>query len=119
MIRKWDDICSDYERLSSKDNKFLSIYNLVVSIRDSKYSNHIYGWTSVCDLYIVQNEVNYPYEGPKLLLRQLESNKLECRYIDIYEAERQWSRVFDGSDGFGKLEKLFFDLHWFYPDFIK
>ncbi len=32
MIRKWDDICSDFEHLSSSDNKFLSIYNLVVSI---------------------------------------------------------------------------------------
>lgn len=118
MIRKWNDISSDYERLSSNDNNLLSIYNLVVSIRDSKYSTHIYGWTSVCDLYIVQSEVNHPYDGPKLLVRQLESKKLEFRYIDTFKTERQWSRVFEGSDGFRKLEKIFFDLHWFYPDFL-
>lgn len=117
MIRKWDDICSHYEQISSESNKFISIYNLVVSVRDSNYSNHIYGWTSVYDLNIVQNEVNYPYEGPKLLIRQFESNKLEFRYIDTYDAKRQWNRVYDGCDGFRKLEKFFFDLHWFYPDF--
>ncbi|MBD3918450.1 hypothetical protein H8B09_06755 [Paenibacillus sp. PR3] len=118
MIREWNDICAFYERLSSKDNKFLSLFNLVVSIRDSKYSNHIYGWISVCDLYIVLNEVKYPYDGPKLLVIQLESNKLEFRYIDTYMVERQWKRVFDGSDGFGKLEEFFFDIQWFYPNFI-
>lgn len=118
MIRKWDVICSDYARLSRNDKKFLAIFNLVESIRDSKYSNHIYGWTSVIDLFIVQYEVNYPYEGPKLLVRQLENNKLEFRYIDTNKEERQWNRVFDGSEGFGELEKFFFDLHWFYPDFI-
>ncbi|GLX69655.1 hypothetical protein [Paenibacillus glycanilyticus] len=117
MIKSWDDICSDYERLNSSDNKFLSIYNLVVSIRDSKYSNHIYGWTSVIDLYIVQSKVNYPYNGPKLLVRQLEGNKLEFRYIDTYKPESQWKRVLDGSKGYAKLEEFFFNLHWFYCDF--
>lgn len=54
-----------------------------------------------------------------LLISQFESNKLEFRYIDTYYADRQWNRVYDGCGGFRKLEKLFFDLHWFYPDFIK
>lgn len=118
MIRKWDDICSEYEKLSSNDSKFINFFNLVISIRDSKYSSHIYGWTSVIDLYIVQNEVNHPYDWPKLLVRQLESNKLEFRYIDTYKEERQWNRVLDGNEGYGELEKFFYHLHWFYPDFI-
>ncbi|GMK37192.1 hypothetical protein PCCS19_02450 [Paenibacillus sp. CCS19] len=119
MISKWDDISTDFEQLCKNNNRYLSIYNLVVSIRDSKYSNHIYGWSSVCDLYIVQNEVKHPYDGPRLLVKQLEDDKLEFRYIDTYITKSQWNRVFDGIHGYRKLEKFFMELHWFYPEFIE
>lgn len=34
------------------------------------------------DLNIVQNEVVYPYDEPRLLISPLENNELEFRYID-------------------------------------
>ncbi len=119
MIRTWDETCNVFEKLINKDKKFLYMYNLVIALRDSKYANYIYGWTSVNDLYIVQNEVEYPYDGPRLLISPLENDKFEFRFIDTDKYEKQWKRIYSASEGFKELEKFFFNIHWFYPNFIK
>lgn len=119
MIKTWDEICSVFEKLISKDKKFLNMYNLVIALKDSKYANYIYGWTSIYDLYIVQNEVEYPYDGPRLLISPLENDKFEFRFIDTYKCEKQWKKICRASEGFKELEKFFLSIHWFYPNFTK
>ncbi|MDP4177135.1 MAG: hypothetical protein Q8900_02185 [Bacillota bacterium] len=117
MIKSWDNICNFYEQFQDKNNVFKNMFNLVTSIKNSKYSNYIYGWTSMYELYIVQTKVEYPYDGPRLLISPLENNKLEFRYIDTYCINRQWKRIFNADEGFLKLESFFFSIHWFYPNF--
>jgi hypothetical protein len=86
---------------------------LVQAIEASRYESGLHGWHSMHDLCIVQSPVRYPYFGPYLRIAPLIGGKLEFRYIDTLERDRQWHRTVEGKDGFARLERFIDQLHWF------
>jgi hypothetical protein len=125
MTRPWSDIRAFYEKLPRREPGFDSMRNLVEEIIKSRYVSGIYAWTSMHTLCIVQTEVRYPYSGPRLMIsptddgtpfgRPLLDGKIAFRYIDTNIKDKQWHRTVEGKDGFARLEKFFYQLHWFYP----
>ena len=115
MTKPWVRIRSFYEELPRGVPALDSMRNLVEEIVKSRYVSDIYAYTSMQDLCIVQTEVAYPYDGPRLVISPLGDGRVEFRYIDTYIKAKQWHRTVDGKDAFARLEKFFSQLHWFSP----
>jgi hypothetical protein len=121
MTQPWEAIRLFYARLVS-DGQLVEagmpvdrMLELVQAIEASSYALGIYGWHSMHDLCIVQSPVSYPYHGPYLRISPLIGGRLEFRYIDTLERDRQWHRTVEGNDGFARLERFIDQLHWFTP----
>lgn len=113
--RPWPEILTFYEDLSGVSPAFESMRSLVADILRSRYVSAIHAWTSMHDLCIVQREVTYPFDGPFLRVSPVADGRLDFRFVDTYIEEEQWHRVVPGTAGFSRLERFFFQVHWFYP----
>jgi hypothetical protein len=82
-------------------------------IAHSSMASGLYAWTSMWDLCIAQTEVSYPYDGPYLRVSPLFDGRIELRYLDTPEKEKQWHRVVPAKDAMARLLRFFNDLHWF------
>lgn len=65
------------------------------------------------DLCIVQQEIAYPHEGPYLRISPMFNGKIEFRYIDTSDKDKQWKRIVDENTAFAQLESFIEQLHWF------
>lgn len=114
LIRPWSEIRRFYASIPSQ----VEMEKLVCSIESSPFVSGLFGWTSHCELQIVQTYVDAPYRGPFLRIRQLGSAKrIEFCYLDTHVESRQWRREVDSSEAFSQLVHFFEQLHWFttYP----
>jgi len=109
MTKPWNKIREFYAR----DPQLAMMFELVSSIEVSHYAAGLHGWTSMRDLCIAQTRVEYPYYGPYLRISPLPGNEIEFRYIDTPAKWKQWSRIVNGTEGFGRLESFLKQLHWF------
>jgi hypothetical protein len=85
----------------------------VRQIEQSDYAGGLFGWISHFDLCIVQTPVEYPYDGPSLIVAPKPHGKVEFRYRDTYSQEKQWHRTVDAEDAYARLEGFLDQLHWF------
>ena len=115
MTKPWKKIDQFYSELPVGVPAFDSMRSLVKQIVGSAYENGIYAWTSMHDLCIVQNEVEYPYNGPYLRISPQQNGNVEFCYVDTYIKNKQWRRVVSGEKSFDRLCRFFNELHWFSP----
>ena len=122
MVRPWKSIrlrYADHVRDGHLVKAGLPVdrmLDLVQAIEGSRYATGLRStpaWKSMHDLCIVQTPVSYPYDGPYLRISPLIGRKLEFRYLDTFNKDRQWHRTVEGSEGFARLEKFIDQLHWF------
>ena len=116
MTRPWSDIEKHYADLSGRSASIDQMLALVKKTATSRFAPHLYAWTSMHDLCIVQMPVTYPYDGPYLRISPLRDGKLEFRFVDTPVEQKQWCRTVDGQRGFERLERFLYDVHWFYPE---
>ncbi len=90
-----------------------SMLSLVTEIIQSKYKIGLFAWTSMHDLCITQQQVDYPYDGPYLKISPLFDGNIEFRYIDTNIESKQWYRVVKEEKAFLRLEKFLNQLKWF------
>jgi len=98
MTRPWADIEAGYR--GSGD--IAAMLRLVEQVRASPYEPVLNAWTSMHDLCIVQVPCTYPYNGPYL----------EFRSIDTHIEDKQWRRAVDQDHAFARLERFMEQVHW-------
>lgn len=114
MIQSWSELKHFYKDLAANGAPLCGMLRLVEQVEASRYQYGIRGWTSMHDLGITQStEWSYPKIEPYLRITPNDRGCLEFRYIDTHIAARQWTRVIDEGEAFGRLERFFDQLHWF------
>jgi hypothetical protein len=112
MVRPWSDIQETYESFTRANPKLQSMASLVAQVGKSHLSR-LHAWTSMNDLYIVQQAVSYPYDGPRLLVSPRFDGNIELRYIDTLVEKKQWRRLLREDLAFARLERIADELRWF------
>lgn len=79
----------------------------------------LHAWTSIFDLCIAQSEVAYPYNGPYLKVSPLPDGRVEFRYLDTQEKDKQWHRTVEANDTVPRLLKFFAQLRWFPSELLR
>jgi hypothetical protein len=113
MIRPWSEIRQRYADTAGASAALTAMLGLVNEIESSTYANALFAWTSMHDLCIAQTAVTYPYDGPYLRISPRENGRLEFRYLDTSNADKQWHRTVEGKDAFTRLQSFVEQLHWF------
>ena len=112
MTRPWRDIQETYESRLQVNPQLQSMVRFVEQVRGCQLSR-LHAWTSMNDLYIVQQAVSYPYYGPKLLVSPKPDGNIELRYIDSHIEKKQWRRLLPEDLAFARLRKFTDELRWF------
>ena len=113
MIRPWSEIRQLYADTASASAALTAMLDLVDEIENSMYADGLFAWTSMHDLCIAQTAVTYPHDGPYLRISPRENGRLEFRYLDTPNADKQWHRTVEGKDAFTRLQSFVEQLHWF------
>lgn len=112
MIRPWEEIRQEYERRSESLPALRAMTELVENIQNSRLSR-LYAWMSMHDLYVVQQPVSYPYDGPRLLISPRFDGTIELRFIDTPNKKKQWRRDVPEHLAFERVERFTDELRWF------
>jgi hypothetical protein len=112
MITPWPSIRQFYEDLASRGLEADNMLQLVAGIESSAHRDHLFGWTSMHDLFIVQTQVEHPYNGPYLRISPSAGDCLEFRYIDTFVTSDQWHRTAAPGTGLVRLADFMASLHW-------
>jgi len=111
--KSWEEIYSFYKDLNENHHcKFESIIDLVLMIRNSKYRNGVYGYTSHEILYIGQ----YPTleENNALLKVEYKPNKGEITFS--YKGDNtlkySWQKSFSENKASSEFERFIQELKW-------
>ena len=114
MIRPWNDIEEHYAGLVAQGWPLDAMLQLVQQIKDSRYANGIFAWTSMADLAISQSaSVSHSHPEPYLRISSLQNGKMDFVYIDTHVDAKIWRRIVDEDASFSRLERFFDQLHWF------
>ncbi len=109
MTQPWSRMQTHFARQPSLHG-MLTLVNQIIA---SPYVEGLFPWQSHWDLCLTQTPVEYPYNGPRLRISPLTSEKIEFRYIDTEIVEKQWRRYVDAEHAFARLESFLQQLHWF------
>ena len=100
MQSNWKDAAARYAQRRSHDPEKLALFEtmekLCLWIASEEYSNFLFWETSMHDLSIFQIQLKYE---DRLLAQNLrvspifEQNKIEFRFIDTHDRDRQWVRT--------------------------
>ena len=110
MIKPWNKLSNHY--LDSNKKSFLALADLCQKIFNNEFPVVVYGWNSMWDLCISQNEVTYPYDGPYLNISPISANELEFRYVDTQVKTKQRVRVYSAEEYENAFRKFIEELHW-------
>ncbi len=113
MNQPWPKIVVRYEQYTGNDSAIQAMLVLAKRIANGPLSKGLYAWTSMFDLCVTQTEVTYPYDGPYLRVSPLRDGRVEFRYFDTWEKEKQWHRTVESSDVVPCLLSFLGQLHWF------
>ena len=103
MIQPWSKIVDLYERSAGDRRSMHAIAGLARLISETQLARGLFAWTSMHDLCVVQTEVNYPYDGPKLVVSPIAADQIEFRYVDTLDKARQWHRTVDADQAVARL----------------
>jgi hypothetical protein len=113
MIRSWQEISVQYERSADGRPSMRSLAELAQWISQSALAGGLFAWVSMNDLCIVQTEVTYPYDGPRLRLSPVSKDQIEFRYVDTLDKSQQWQRTVDAAEAPRRLIAFLDQLRWF------
>lgn len=113
MTVSWQQITAHYRQYQGDRRSVHALAALAERIAGSPLAAGLFGWTSHYDLCIVQNEVDYPNNGPLLRLSSVSKDQLEFRYEDTGIRAKQWHRTVDADDALPRLLGFLGQLRWF------
>ena len=119
MTRPWREIVAGYATYPGAWRSIHALETLTRQISESPLSTGLFAWTSMFDLCIAQNEVSYPYDGPRLRISPLSPDQLEFRYEDTLDKAKQWHRTVDSEEAAARLLKFLDQLRWLPPESLK
>ena len=112
MIRPWSDISDHYKEYNYSTTKALCDLSLKIGAGD--FNVELFGWTSMLDLCISQQNVSYDdlTNVSFLKISCISKNDLEFRYLDTEIEKKQWSRIYPANQACAALSKFIDQLHW-------
>ena len=116
MNQPWPNIVAHYEQTVGGGLAMKAMLALSKRIANSPLASGLHAWTSMFDLCIAQTEAVYPYNGPYLKVSPLQDGRVEFRYLDTQDKDKQWARTVEAIDAVPRLLKLLAQLHWFAPE---
>jgi hypothetical protein len=111
--KPWPMIVTHYAAYADRDLAMRAMFLLVQRIESGSLAKGLHAWTSMFNLCITQNEVTHPYDGPFLKISPLPDGRIEFRYLDTHDKDKQWHRSVEASDAVPRLLKFFDQLRWF------
>ena len=82
MTRPWSELREFYEDPPTSDGRLLGMRKLVEQIEGSATLSRLHAWQSMYNLVITQAPVEYPYDGPRLVISQNFDGTIDFRHID-------------------------------------
>lgn len=119
MTRPWPQIVARYDDFKGEHRSIRALGALAQRIAQSPLANGLHAWTSMFDLCIVQIPVNYPFDGPFLRVSPITEDRIEFRYVDTLEKDKQWNRTVDTNQVWPRLIKFLDQLRWFPADVLE
>jgi len=113
MNQPWPKIVALYQQYAGDNVAVHAMLVLSKFIAKGPLADGLYAWTSMFDLCITQTEVKYPYNGPFLKVSPLPEGRVEFRYFDTLDKERQWHRTVQATDTVPRLLSFLGQLRWF------
>jgi hypothetical protein len=108
-----------YDDFKGEHRSIRALGALAQRIAQSPLANGLHAWTSMFDLCIVQIPVNYPFDGPFLRVSPITEDRIEFRYVDTLEKDKQWNRTVDTNQVWPRLIKFLDQLRWFPADVLE
>lgn len=118
MTQPWPEIGVHYDG-SSEHRSIRALGELAQRIAQSPLAEGLYAWTSMADLCIVQRPVSYPFDGPFLRISPVTEDRIEFRYVDTLEKDKQWHRIVDAAQTWPRLIRFLEQLRWFPADALQ
>jgi hypothetical protein len=109
MITSWAEIARFYA-----DLRLEAMARLAREIESSRYSQGLFGWTSMQELCVSQHDVDPYFRALHIKISPLLNGKIEFKYIDTSIEKRRYTRVVPEAEAFQRLERIIKQLHWFY-----
>ncbi len=119
MTRPWPEIVAHYEDLQGENKSIRALGALAQRITQSPLADGLHAWTSMLDLCIVQRPVSYPFHGPFLRISPITADRIEFRYVDTFEKDKQWHRIVDATQTWPRLIRFLDQLRWFRADVLQ
>ena len=113
MNQPWPTIVARYALYTGDNAAIHEMLALAKRIATGPLAKGLYAWTSMFDLCVTQTEVEYPYDGPYLKVSPLPDGRVEFRYLDTRDHEKQWHRTVDAKDALPRMLSFLGQLHWF------
>lgn len=118
MNQPWPSIVEQYQGYAGESESIRAVSDLCDHIASGPLSNALFAWTSMFDLHIVQTPVEYPYEGPRLLVSPRLDGQVEFRYVDTPAVDRQWVRSEKPEMVVARLHEFLRQLRWVTEDLL-
>jgi hypothetical protein len=119
MTQPWSQIVARYDGYKSEHKSIRALGALAQRITQSPLANGLHAWTSMFDLCIVQIPVSYPFDGPFLRISPITEDRIEFRYVDTLEKDKQWQRTVDTNQAWPRLIGFLDQLRWFPADVLQ
>jgi hypothetical protein len=119
MIQPWSKIVDFYDRVAIDRPSMHAMARLARFISETHLARGLFAWTAMHDLCIVQTEVTYPYDGPRLVISPLAADQIEFRYVDTFVTAKQWHRIVDFGQAVPRLLGFLEQLRWFPAEVLK
>lgn len=119
MDKPWTNIVAQYAEYAERGPAMLAMLALTQRIANSPLAQGLHAWTSMFDLCITQTEVTYPYNGPYLKVSPLPDGRVEFRYLDTQEKDKQWHRTVEATETVPRLLKFLAQLRWFPSELLR
>ena len=120
MTQPWHQIVARYDGYRGRPKRSIqALQKMARRIGESPLAQGLFASHSMWDLEILQREVNYPYDGPRLRLSAISDDQIEFRYLDTHEKEKQWHRTVDVDQAWSRLIQFLDQLRWFPADLLE
>ena len=111
----WDDVRDRYQSVSDTESWVSAMLELVDHISSSPVGKGLYPWTSMFDLIITQTPTA-PFGGsypmPLLKISPKGNGKIEFRYADTGDEDRQWIREVHQEQATSRFDGFIDQLGW-------
>jgi hypothetical protein len=119
MTQPWLQIVARYDAFEGEHKSIRALGALAQRISQSPLANGLHAWTSMFDLCIVQIPVSHPFHGPFLRISPITEDRIEFRYVDTFEKDKQWHRIVDTTQTWSRLIRFLDQLRWFPADVLQ